>query len=848
MTLPTFPVPHSQISVSLEHAIQTACRRVPPLWPLSRFVAVNPFLGWSDHHFLDVARHLQSVAHGDIFLPSEYYLEQIENGRLTQEDLDVALKSEHRQPPDHWIRASRLNHLTSLTSALKEAPDAPEPDRVLTFAEHVDRENGLQWNSLILEEISKWCSVYFDQGQSSWNMPWKDRSLWEAWREAAQSDLNPELNGLPQFRRFVQQLPQNPRETIRSALEALGIPEESTAVFLHRQLMTISGWSSYVQFLVREKSMVGQTEDSLIGLLAIRMAYDWAIWEHGRDHWKSESAWIARLQRLAQEAPPPSRNDLARYVAMKALENSYQRQLMSQIVSRSDISGVHTHRKQLQAIFCIDVRSEVFRRALEAQSESIETIGFAGFFGMPVEYIPLAMAQGRAQCPVLLTPKFKIREGLPEAESESEQKLLSRQQLRQSLSEAWRSFQTSAISCFSFVETTGLGYGFKLIGETMASLGLNDPVSRDSGTSRMGPQIDRAKSTPSCHHPTGLDESEQLELATGALRNMGLTRNFARLVLICGHGSTTHNNPYASGLDCGACGGHSGAVNARVAARILNRPSVRKGLSNRGISIPEDTLFLAGMHNTTTDEVEWFDIDGISPSDAATVSIARKWLAGASRQCRNERARTLGIEMGPSPTIDQEVMTRSQDWAQVRPEWGLAGNAAFIAAPRDRTKGLNLGGRTFLHNYDSSKDPDLSILTLILCAPVVVASWINLQYYASTVNNRLFGSGNKVIHNVVGTYGIWQGNGGDLQTGLPLQSLHDGQRWRHEPIRLTVILEARRQDIQQVLDAHAHVRELVENGWILLIAMEPDSQSSWRASGNGRWEEVSFHASSSQEG
>lgn len=886
MTLPTSPVPKSKVSPSLEEAIQTACRRIPPLWPLSHFVAVNPFLGWSDHHFLDVARRLQPVAHGDMFLPSAYYLEQIGNGRITQEDLNLALQGEDQSRPDLGIGTSQVTDLTSLQSALKDELDGSEPDRVWTFAEHVDREMGLQWNSLIVEEISKWCSVYFDQGQSSWSMPWKDCSLWDAWRQAAQSDLNPELNGLSQFRRFVQSLPPDPRETIRASLEALKIPQASTAVFLHRQLMTISGWSGYVQYLVREKSMVGQSDDSLIGLLGIRMAYEWAIGQRWSADVNLGTAWKTYLQRQTEGTPPASRKDIARYLAMKALENSYQRQLIGQIRSRCGIPSIRSERKQLQAVFCIDVRSEVFRRALEAQSEQIETVGFAGFFGMAVEYIPLGMAHGRAQCPVLLTPKFQIREGLPEAGAETEQKILTRQHLRKSFSEAWRSFQTSAISCFSFVETAGLSYGLKLVSETVSALASVGTVSGETETARVGPQIAKVKTTPSCHRATGLDDSEQLDLAAGALRNMGLTRNFARLVLICGHGSTTHNNPYASGLDCGACGGHAGDVNARVAAQILNQPSVRKGLVARGIVIPEDTLFLAGLHNTTTDEVELFDTDGISPNDNEKVSIARSWLAGASSRCRYERAMTLGIQTSPSSTrdpgekvaergfhperstmgassamgtngkaagrhfhsaedetgassmVDSQVIVRSRDWAQVRPEWGLAGNAAFIAAPRERTKGLNLGGRTFLHNYDSSNDPDRSILTLIMTAPMVVASWINLQYYASTVNNRLFGSGNKVIHNVVGTFGIWQGNGGDLQTGLPMQSLHDGQRWRHEPIRLTVILEARRQDIQRVLDSHAQVRELVENGWVLLIAMEPDSDRQWRATGAGQWEEL----------
>jgi uncharacterized protein YbcC (UPF0753/DUF2309 family) len=177
---------------------------------------------------------------------------------------------------------------------------------------------------------------------------------------------------------------------------------------------------------------------------------------------------------------------------------------------------------------------------------------------------------------------------------------------------------------------------------------------------------------------------------------------------------------------------------------------------------------------------------------------------------------------------------RTADWSEVRPEWGLAGNAAFIAAPRSRTRDLDLGGRVFLHEYNPATDQDASVLQLILTAPVIVASWINLQYYGSTVNNQLFGSGNKVLHNVVGTFGVWEGNGGDLRTGLPLQSLHDGAKWTHEPLRLQVFIEAPRERIDKVLHANPEIQVLVKNNWLHLMAME--EASLYECRGAGAWQ------------
>ena len=174
----------------------------------------------------------------------------------------------------------------------------------------------------------------------------------------------------------------------------------------------------------------------------------------------------------------------------------------------------------------------------------------------------------------------------------------------------------------------------------------------------------------------------------------------------------------------------------------------------------------------------------------------------------------------------------------MRPEWGLAGCAAFVAAPRTRTAGMDLKGQVFLHSYDWQSDTDFRVLELIMTAPMIVASWINLQYYGSSVDNRVFGSGNKTLHNVVGTIGVMEGNGGDLRVGLPLQSVHDGDRLVHDPMRLSVYLEAPQQAIDRIVARHETVRRLVDNGWISLFSIDPEGRVARRSAGQCRWEPV----------
>lgn len=798
-------------------AIQAAVHRIPPLWPLKHFVAVNPFLGFSHLPFEQACATLASIS-GQAPLPAAAdFLAAWKRGEITRSHLDAVVKREVGTS-GAWTSERLLAWVEAREKA--EAVNLSAPG-VVTVADWFDRGHAhAHWGEFITGEISKFCSVHFDENQTIWTSPWKTAGLYASWLEYTRVNRNPEVFGLRGFRSFTGSLPSQAQESIAWCLEKLPVSSEKLTDFLHRQLFTVLGWAGYLQYLVREDSMRGRSNGSLVDLLAIRLAYDAALHEA----YAAEFAGPMPGSSVQGDSERVAEDIQAGCIWQQAYELGLQENLVQQLTQIKggnlppvDVAAV---RPSVQAIFCIDVRSEILRRHLEAAEPTLRTIGFAGFFGIPVAHRLAGEELPATRCPVLLVPPISTVEAVSTEQTATVF-------MQREFQRAWKGFQNSAASCFTFVETLGLGFAAKLGLKGAHSCGCAHAHS---------PALDPATPDP---------VSTRAALALGALKNMGLTSNFARLVLICGHGSESANNPYASALDCGACGGHAGDVNARLAADILNDPLVREALQKNGIHLPEDTWFLAGLHNTTTDEVQLLDGEKIPNSHLADAKALRRALGQAGENTRRERALGLGLErelkmqfQAQLPTAPPQVLgdifaRRARDISQVRPEWGLANNAAFIAAPRARTAGLPLGGRVFLHDYEASKDADLSVLTLILTAPVVVASWINLQYYGSRVNPEVYGSGNKTLHNIAGGLGVYEGNGGDLRPGLPLQSIHNGENFVHEPRRLSVFVEAAPANISSILDAYPEVRQLFRHGWLHLLSLQ--GTQCLRYQSDGQW-------------
>lgn len=825
-------VPLPEVPEDLNKHIDVACGRIAPLWPLKHFVAVNPFFGLRDMHIQHASDTLARISGSKLYMDWAYYRELIDEGQISLDDLKLSIS-----------RVGSSLDVDTLQWTLNAKPPRPNLG-MASVSEVLDRLDDGIWMSFVTERISLHCAAYFDMGQATHKMPWRDLSLYKSWRKAAQIDFSPAMMGLKNFRHKVRELPQEPRNVIAWAVTELGIPTAATERYLHASLLDVGGWAAWTRYQRWQAELKGQEDDSIVDLLAIKLAYDVLIY---KDQYSEKLAahWHEMLQESMRE-PSVRRRTAAQIdrILLNAAEIAFQRNVIGRLADKaqnpSDRSDAQ--RPAVQAAFCIDVRSEVYRRALETVTNEAQTIGFAGFFGVPIEYVQLGSSSARSHVPVIFNPKYRIAEQLNDVDTstQQQQQLLRRERI--GLMKMWKGFKYSASSCFSFVEATGLVYLFKLLSDSFGwTRPVPDPVTQGLSKgqiSRIGLPLQAEENSLCCAAlgPIGIPEAERVDLAERILRGMSLTQNFARLVVLAGHGSTSVNNPHATSLDCGACAGQTGEASARVVANLLNLPEVRLQLRERGIDIPADTWFLAAMHDTTTDDLRYLDAELVPHQHQHDLQQLDHWFEQASEISRMQRATMLGLEGKSSEEVEAEVRRRSNDWSQVRPEWALANNAAFIAAPRNRTRCVKLEGRAFLHDYEWQKDSEFSILELIMTAPMIVANWINMQYYGSVVDNRHFGSGNKVLHNIVGgAIGVLEGNGGDLRVGLPLQSLHDGDKWVHEPLRLSVFIEAPQAAIEDIIGKHEIVRQLIENHWLHLFRIDTDGVVQRRVSSN-YWE------------
>ena len=773
-----------------KQAADRAARAIPPVWPLASSVAVNPFLGQAGEDLANAGARLARVAGVSVTMPRAWYQARIAEGRISDEDLLAA-----------WTLADKRFRPSNLV-ALKVAAtlERPSPVALPTIADLAAEASGIDWPGLIAERLGAWAASYFDEGQALWAGP-RGRCAYAAWKAVATHDLTPEIAGLPGFALYVAEAPDAAVALTGRVAETLGLTNKAMDTYFHQLLMSLGGWAQVARHRLWQAELAGGADSTVSDLLAIRLLWEEALFL--RYQQQIGTAWPD--VRAAHEAPVvPAPDDVIDAILQESADRAAQRTLSASLGHSAEPR--HTSRRKIQAAFCIDVRSEVFRRALESLDPEIQTLGFAGFFGLGTAHRRFASDVEELRLPVLLKPGIHSSVShQASAKADNSTRILSRAH------RAWGRFKLAAVSSFAFVEAAGPLYVGKLAVDALGMRIRPHPIDPAPIFDPEPPLLAR------------------VEMAETVLRAMSLTDRFAPLVLLVGHGARVVNNPHASALQCGACGGYSGEVNARLLARMLNDRDVRRGLADKAITIPFHTLFVAALHDTTTDEVQLYDLERVSPVYEDALAEARVWLLKAGVLARGERAQKL-----PRATGDN-LGGRSKDWSETRPEWGLAGCEAFIAAPRRRTAGRNLQGRVFLHDYDWRQDKGFGVLELILTAPVVVASWISLQYYGSTVAPEAFGGGDKLLHNVTGGIGVVEGNTGLLRVGLPWQSIHDGERYVHDPLRLSVWIEAPREAMTEILKRHAGLRSLFDNRWLHLFALNDEGRMAWRYAGDLHW-------------
>ncbi|MDA8324520.1 MAG: Na-translocating system protein MpsB [Actinomycetota bacterium] len=859
----------------LRALVDEAARPVPLLWPLTTMVAANPL--WDLRHLtftaaVQVAGHSLPIRG---YPPAALLAQALAEGRITPADLVMALDRSGRPAAGPVFPATGEDDTDGAIRPNATVLESRDQRQGSDLAGHADRE------------VSRWCAAFLAR-----LMPTPDGradpvvdGFYPAWRMVAGAD--PVIRSLG-MRPLLDRLGPDPEQAVATCLDLLGRGGEERLRELTGQFTRQPGWAAYAKW--RSRWAVPDHPAprlDLMDYLAVRLAYDVGLGTQPARSRRRPAATARPALRpsvlgpsvLGPSVPDPTVPDPTAAIAdegirarlahlpaaaaaevwLTAYENHYRDRLLSALSEAA--AGPVVAEPAAQVVCCIDVRSEGLRRHLERLGD-YQTFGFAGFFGIPARLRPYGGGEPADLYPVLLSSALEV--GQQPADPAQAGRTLAAAADAAAAATALGAARKKPVPGYLLAEAGGLALGPLSMLRTVSPRGF--AALRRAVTSLTAPE-------PTVLHrlsgPGAPADGEQAGYAETALRAMGLTDGFAPVVVLCGHGSSTENNPYASALDCGACGAARGGASARLAAAVLNRDPVRAALARRGIVIPDDTVFVAAEHDTATDLVTVFppeqrtlnagqdqriaavaadltragaELAAERVADLPGASLPGASLPGASLPGASRARRLPGGRRGDRtgrPGRDgrgparRHVATRAADWAQVQPEWGLARNAAIIIGPRRLTVRADLGRRAFLHSYEPGADPDGGLLEAILAGPMIVAHWISACYYFSTVDPDVLGAGDKVAHNVVGGLAVWQGAGGDLRVGLPRQSVFDRDRAYHEPMRLLVLIEAPLSRIDQVITRNRDVADLVAGEWVRLAARH--AGRFWVRDGGDDW-------------
>lgn len=803
----------AEATETLDAQIAAAARAVPALWPLDGAIAVNPLAAFEDHRFETAIRAGARQYGARAALPLDLWRRLAKKG----------------QPPFDAVRDAAIDRLGGLDAAFHSlGPDITPFDclmaRLFDMPPPPPAPAPADPAAML---VARWCAAFFDRGTAVLKLPGSSRGLFAAVLELLAHE--------PSFAARPDLLGQAPRAALPAiawALDRLGVPPGDRMAALTARVARLPGWAGHINWREAHagREQTAAAPASMADLIALLLLCDLALGAPAparpaaRDAAAATRAAIARHFGFSPTLGASALDDIAAMddtdlglIFQHAAERAYRDDLIARI-ARQPNRAADAASPAAQLVFCIDVRSEPLRRAVEAAG-AYETFGYAGFFGLPIA-LRLPDGERRPQLPALATPQHDLELAAAPGADAAARRSLAAGRAGAQANARFGELKSGLGTSFATAEAAGPLGGALMIANTLAPRAMRRLRRAWHGDpTHLAPAI--------APHGTcaGLPFEARLASARALFDLTGLpAAGAAPLVVLVGHAAEASNNPYRTTLDCGACGGHGGGANARTLAAILNDEAVRTSLAAEGKPIPEGTWFLAAEHNTTAETVTLFDTAAAPASHAAAIDALARDLARAAAASRAARAASPG-----RATDDPD--TAAAHWADVRPEWGLTGNAAFIIGPRAMTRDADLGGRAFLHSYDWESDDSGAALAAILAAPMVVAQWINCQYLFSTVDNDRLGAGDKTLHNPVGRLGVVLGNGGDLRTGLPRQSLfHDDGTPAHVPQRLLVVIHAPAARVEAAVAGNATVRRLFAHRWVLPVIIDPHTGAchAWR--------------------
>lgn len=745
--------------------------------------------------------------------------------------------------------AERLNKVDNLGESLSSLWNSLV--RQVPF-ERVEEAHSPPLLSEIHSFLIRFCAAYLDQGISYWPMPVRDGLYSSFLRLYSQKTglSSPWQKGLRCQAERQARLKWTAHQALEDGFKRLEIPWESALDALTSRALALRGWAGMIAVLEQRPDLapVHAPPVSLIDFLALYLQLEAHVLESRltqqplRRGKRSDYALAYEAFILAQCAglePEVLKQESAarawvkevrafdhlsrRRALLEAFEHRYRHQMLDGLGHHCRKgTAVVPQKPRFQAVFCIDDREESLRRHLEELCPDLETLGYAGFYGVAMVYQGLTDPQGVPLCPPVRTPQHLVREVALDGSNGPAATLGHlRQTLRASRNSLLRGGLLSAF--------TGFLAGIPLVTQTLLPglshrIGskLEERLSLRPGTRLalerapdVGPNQDNLYE--------GFTVQEMASIVDSGLRTMGVNR-FALLFCLVGHGSSCLNNPHEAAYNCGATGGGRGGPNARAFAAMANHPRVRELLAAAGWMIPKSTWFLGAYHNTCNDSMTYYDLDLVPQALAEELKNLQELfhqgcLLDAHERCR--RFENVPLSITPEKAF-QLVQTRAVTLAQPRPEYGHSTNSLCIVGRRERTRGVFLDRRAFLVSYDPTADDDGSILGSLLEAVGPVGTGINLEYYFSAIDSAGYGCGTKLPHNVTGLLGVMDGHASDLRTGLPWQMVEI-----HEPMRLLHIVECEPSRLYQVLLSRPALKQMLDREWFHLVAWSPESSNFW---------------------